>query len=542
MKAAKLFVKCLEAAGVTRMFGVPGEENLAFLDAVRDSNIEFVTTRDEQSAVFMAATVGRLTGRVGIALSTLGPGATNLVTGVAYANLGAMPVLVITGQKPIRASKQGQFQIIDVVRMMEPITKYARTIPSASRIPSMVYEAIKMAESERPGATHLEFPEDIAEEESDEKPIVWKKVRRPNPDDKSIEAASAMIKKSKNPIVVIGAGANRKLIRNQLRNFISTTGIPFVTTQMGKGVEDESDELYLGTTALSSGDFMHRALEKSDCLLMVGHDIVEKPPVLVSPKTQVIHINFSPASIDAVYNPSLEVIGDISHALWALSNKLTGATWNSRIFVKFKKALTDDIRKQSNDDECPMKPQRIVADLRDVIPHDGVLSLDNGMYKIWIARNYPAYEQNSVLLDNALASMGAGLPVGIATKILFPEKPVVVLAGDGGFMMNVAELETAVRLKQDLVIVVLNDSGYGMIKWKQSAMNLKEFGLTFTNPDFVRLAEAFGARGVRITKAAQFRTEVETALKQGGVHVIDVPIDYGENSTLNSLPKRTAKI
>ncbi len=542
MKAAKLFVKCLESAGVQRMFGVPGEENLAFLDAVRDSKIEFITTRDEQSAVFMAATVGRLTGRVGVALSTLGPGATNLVTGVAYANLGAMPVLVITGQKPVRASKQGQFQIIDVVRMMEPITKYARTIPSASRIPSMVYEAIKMAESERPGATHLEFPEDIAEEESEEKPIEWKKVRRPNPDDKAIEQAVSMLKKAKRPIVVIGAGANRKLIRNQLRNFISTTGIPFITTQMGKGVEDESDERYLGTTALSSGDYMHRALEKSDCLLMVGHDIVEKPPVLLSSKINVIHVNFSPASVDAVYSPTIEVIGDISHALWALSEQLTGVTWNTKVFDKYKAALTEDIQKKSKDDACPLKPQRIVADLREAIPHDGVLSLDNGMYKIWVARNYPAYEQNSVLLDNALASMGAGLPVGIATKMLFPEKPVVVLAGDGGFMMNVAELETAVRLKQDLVVIVLNDSGYGMIKWKQSAMKLKDFGLTFSNPDFVRLAESFGARGVRITKAEQFRMEVETALKQGGVHVIEVPIDYSENASLNSLPKRTAKL
>lgn len=542
MKAARLFVKCLEAAGVERMFGVPGEENLALLDALRESKINFTTTRDEQSAVFMAATVGRLTGRVGVALSTLGPGATNLVTGVAYANLGAMPVLVITGQKPIRASKQGQFQIIDVVRMMEPITKYARTVPSASRIPSMVYEAIKMAESERPGAVHLEFPEDIAEEESDEKPIPWKKVRRPNPDEKSILDAAAMLKRAKRPVVVIGAGANRKLIRKQLRNFISTTNIPFVTTQMGKGVEDESDELYLGTTALSSGDFVHRALEKSDCLLMVGHDIVEKPPVLLSSKTHVIHVNFSPASIDAVYNPTLEVVGDISHTLWALAEKLTNCSWNTKLFSKYKKALQRDIAQKSTDAAFPLKPQRVVADLREAIPHDGILSLDNGMYKIWIARNYPAFEQNSVLLDNALASMGAGLPVGIATKMLFPERPVVVLAGDGGFMMNVAELETAVRLKLDLVIVILNDNGYGMIKWKQDAMGLKNFGLSFTNPDFVRLAESFGARGVRITKTAQFTTEIEAALKQGGVHVIDVPIDYSENATLNSLAKRTASV
>lgn len=542
MKAATLFVKCLEAAGVERMFGVPGEENLAFLDAVRASNIEFITTRDEQSAVFMAATVGRLSGRVGVALSTLGPGATNLVTGVAYAQLGAMPVMVITGQKPIRASKQGQFQIIDVVRMMEPITKYARTIPSASRIPSMVYEAIKLAESERPGAVHLELPEDIAEEETNERPIEWKKVRRPNPDDKSIETAAAMLKAAKRPIVVIGAGANRKLIRKQLRNFISTTGIPFVTTQMGKGVEDESSDQYLGTTSLSTGDFVHRALEKSDCLLMVGHDIVEKPPVLASARAKIIHVNFSPASVDAVYSPTLEVVGDISHALWSLSEKLIGHTWNTKVFGKYRIALQKDIDAKAHDDSFPLMPQRIVADLREAIPYDGVLSLDNGMYKIWIARNYPAYEQNSVLLDNALASMGAGLPVGIATKMLYPKKPVVVLAGDGGFMMNVAELETAVRLKQDLVIVILNDSGYGMIKWKQSAMKLKDFGLTFSNPDFVRLAESFGARGVRITRASQFATELETALKQGGVHIIDVPIDYSENASLNSLSKRTASL
>ncbi len=533
MKASDLFVKSLEAAGVRYIFGLPGEENLAFLEGVRKSSIEFITTRDEQTAGFMAATLGRLTGRVGVALSTLGPGATNLVTSVAYAQLGGIPLLVITGQKPIKKSKQGKFQIIDVVGMMRPITKMAETIVSAERIPTTVAQAVRVAETERPGAVHLEFPEDIAEEHSDEKPIAWQKVRRPVPDDKSIDSVVAAIERAHSPLIAIAAGANRKLIRKQLRSFIQKTKIPFITTQMGKGVEDEGSEQYLGTTALSSNDQVHKATEAADLIMLIGHDITEKPPVIANKEQEIVHVNFYPADIDDVYKPTYEVIGDISHALWAMSERITvQSKWDFEAFRTIKSQLLKNIHAKAYDTSFPIKPQRFVHDLREGMPRDGILSLDNGMYKLWVARNYPAYEQNTVLLDNAFATMGAGLGVGMAAKLINKDKKVVVVAGDGGFLMNIADLETAQRLALDLVVVVLEDEGYGMIKWKQKGMGLSDYGLSFDNPDFVQLAESFGAKGYKITSAENFRPTLEKALQSEGIHIIVLPINYSENAAV----------
>jgi acetolactate synthase-1/2/3 large subunit len=542
MKAAQLFVASLEAAGVEYVFGVPGEENLAFVEALRESSIQLITMRDEQSAVFMAATLGRLSGRTGVALSTLGPGATNLMTGVAYAQLGGMPLLVITGQKPIKKSKQGKFQILDVVGMMKPLTKSAETIVSADRIPTTVYQAIRTAESERPGATHIELPEDVAEEDSNQATIDWQKIRRPVPDQKNIDQLVELIQAATKPVIVIAAGANRKLIGKQLKNFIKTSGIPFVSTQMGKGVADEGSELYLGTTALSSDDFVHGALQTADLIIMLGHDITEKPPVIAGNGQKIAHLNFYPAEIDDVYQPTLEVIGDISYALWELSERIKPQPhWQLAAFDEFRQRQLADTQVSADSADFPIKPQRLVKDLRAALPRDAILSLDNGMYKIWIARNYPAYEQNSVLLDNALATMGAGLAAGMAAKLLNPDKKVVVVAGDGGLMMNIADLETAIRLKLDLVIIVVNDSGYGMIKWKQASMDLADFGLSFGNPDFVKLAESFGATGHQVKTADEFQTTVQQTLEAGSVHIIDVPVDYSENVTLigDNLRERT---
>ena len=544
MKAAQLFVASLEAAGVKYVFGVPGEENLAFVDAVRESEIELVTTRDEQAAVFMAATIGRLTGRVGVALSTLGPGATNLVTGVAYAQLGGMPLMVITGQKPIKKSKQGKFQILDVVGMMRPLTKSAETIVAADRIPAIVYQAVRTAESERPGAVHIELPEDIAEEQSDQPPIEWQKLRRPVPDEKNLEQLLEIVETAKRPVIVIGSGANRKLIGKQLKNFIDKTRIPFVSTQMGKGVIDESSDLYLGTAALSSDDFVHRALETADLIITLGHDITEKPPVIARDRQKIVHLNFYPADLDKVYQPALEVIGDISYALWALTERITPQEhWQLDAFDDFRRQQLEDTLVNADSDAFPIKPQRLVKDLRAAMPPDGIMSLDNGMFKLWLARNYPAYQQNTVLLDNALATMGAGLGAGTAAKLLNPDKPVVVVAGDGGLMMNIADLETVIRLKLDLVIIVVNDSGYGMIKWKQGSMGLADYGLNFSNPDFVKLAESFGAAGHRLEAAADLKPTLEKALSAGGVHIVDLPIDYSENDSLigEKLRKRTGQ-
>jgi acetolactate synthase-1/2/3 large subunit len=542
VKAAELFVASLEAAGVEYVFGVPGEENLEFVEALRKSAIELITTRDEQSAVFMAATVGRLSGRVGVALSTLGPGATNLVTGVAYAQLGGMPLMVITGQKPIKKSKQGKFQILDVVGMMRPITKSAETIVAADRIPATVYQAVRTAESERPGAVHIELPEDVAEEESGLPPIEWQKLRRPVPDEKSINQLLELVQAAERPVIVIGSGANRKLIGKQLKNFLDKSSIPFVSTQMGKGVADESSELYLGTAALSSDDFVHRAMETADLIIALGHDITEKPPVIAGGHQKIVHLNFYPADLDEVYQPALEVIGDISYALWAVSEQLQPKKyWPGSEWRQFRDRQLTDTLAASDSDDFPLKPQRLARDLREALPREAIISLDNGMFKIWLARNYPAYDQNTVLLDNALASMGAGLSAGAAAKLLNPDKPVVVVAGDGGLMMNIADLETVIRRGLDLVIVIVNDNGYGMIKWKQVSMGLEDYGLSFSNPDFVALAESFGATGHRVGAAADFKPTLEKALKAGGVHIIDLPVDYSENAGLASenLRRRT---
>lgn len=532
MKASDLFVKCLEAEGVKYVFGVPGEENLDLLESMRESGIKFITTRHEQAAVFMAATFGRLTGKAGVALSTLGPGATNLVTGVAYAQLGGMPLLVITGQKPIRKSKQGRFQIVDIVQMMTPLTKMSETIVSADRIPSLVRQAFKVAESELPGAVHLELPEDIAAEDSDTAPIIPIKIRRAGPDPKAINMALELLNKAKSPIVLVAAGANRKLVRKHLQAFLDKTKIPFISTQMGKGVIDESSDLYLGTTALSAGDFVHKMLLKSDCVLVVGHNLNEKPPVVLSSQERsVIHLNFNEADVDDVYIPSLELMGDLAHSIWALTEDITpSAHWNFDYFYSLKSKLQEHINEKSTDNSFPLKPQRLVADLEATLPRDGILALDNGMYKLWVARNYTAHEQNSVLLDNALATMGAGLPGAMGAKILFPDKAVVALVGDGGLMMSSQEIETAIRLKLNLVVVIVNDNGYGMIKWKQEGAEFNNFALEFGNPDFVKFAESFGARGTRVESADQFKEKLKYALEAGGVWLIDCPIDYSENS------------
>ncbi len=535
---AEVFVECLEVEGVQYIFGIPGEENLTFLEAVRNSNIKFITTRNEQAACFMAATFGRLTGKVGVVLSTLGPGATNLMTGVAYADLGGMPLLVITGQKPIKKSKQGKFQIIDLVEMMKPVTKSSETIVYGEKLPSMVRNAICLAESERPGAVHLELPEDIAEEICESQPITPYKVRRPVADEKSIKLALEEVENAKFPIIIVAAAGNRKLVRKQLNTFIEKTGIPFVTTQMGKGVLDETNDLYIGTTSLSGGDYVHQALRSADLVIMIGHDTSEKPPIILTREhCKTIHINFYPASLDRVYVPTAEVVGDISHTLWAFSENIkVNPEWNFDYFFKVRDALKVDIEKFQDDTSFPMRPEKIALDLRKVLPDDSMLALDNGMYKIWFARNFPTKIQNGMLLDNALATMGAGLSSGIATKMLHPEKKVLVVAGDGGIMMNMAELETAVRLGLDLVILILNDSGFGMIRWHLKDMNIPEFGLSFNNPDFVMLAQSFGATGYKIEKANELASTLEKALNSKGVHIIDCPISYEEaNESLSKV-------
>ena len=532
MKAAELLIRALEHEGVEYVFGVPGEENLDVVDALRRSRIRLIVTRHEQAAGFMAATVGRLTGRAGACLSTLGPGAANLVTSAAYATLGAMPMFMLTGQKPIKSSKQGHFQIIDVVEMMHPVTKYTRQIVNGNGIPSQVREAFRIAEQERPGAVHLELPEDIAGDEvADDFLFPREKIRRPAADAKAVARAGALIESASRPLLLIGAGANRTMTSRMLQVFVDKTHIPFFTTQMGKGVLDERQELCLGTAALSEHDFLHRAVEEADLIVNVGHDVVEKPPFFMRPgKQEVIHVNYSPAQVDPVYFPRYQVVGDIANAIWQLSELVEpSARWDTACFLETKKALRASMAEQSDSDAFPVKPQRLVRDVRRVIPDDGIVALDNGMYKIWFARNYPAYGPNTVLLDNALATMGAGVPSAMAAALLHPGRKVVAICGDGGFMMNSQELETAVRIGLNLVVLVVRDDGFGMIQWKQQAMGFPDFGMRFGNPDFVAYARAYGATGVRVERTADLEPLLARCLGAGGVHLLEVPIDYSEN-------------
>lgn len=532
MKASDLFVRALENEGVEYVFGVPGEENLDFLDSLRKSSIKLILTRHEQGAGFMAATYGRLSGRTGVCLATLGPGATNLVTPAAYAQLGGMPMLMITGQKPITKSKQGRFQIVDVVEIMRPLTKFTKQIVHGHTIPALTREAFRLSQEERPGAVHLELPEDIARENVEDAHLFSQSnVRRPGPSKKSILAAIQMLKSARRPLLLIGAGGNRNRTQKALLDFVNQTQIPFFTTQMGKGVIDERHPHFLGTASLSSNDYLHNAINRSDLILNVGHDVIEKPPFFMTQGgLQVIHINFFSASVDEVYFPQLEVIGDIADSIQELAANLDPEkTIGDGTLLPVKKFIDEHIQERADDERFPIVPQRLVADIRKAMPEDGIITLDNGVYKIWFSRNYPAYQPNTVLLDNALATMGAGLPSAMAAKMLHPEKKVVAICGDGGFMMNSQEIETAVRLGLDLVVMILRDDSYGMIRWKQVGMGLQDYGLEFGNPDFVAYANSYGAKGHRLESTEGFQSQLQDILNTPGVHLFDVPVDYSEN-------------
>lgn len=534
-KASDLFIECLEEEGCEYIFGVPGEENLDFLDSLsRSSKIKLILTRHEQGAGFMAATYGRHTGKTGVCIATLGPGATNFVTAAAYATLGGMPMLMITGQKPIKKSKQGRFQILDVVSMMGPITKFTHQMASSDNIPSRVREAYRLAEEEKPGATHIELPEDIADEHTDSRPLKRSLVRRPNADGKSVTQAIHALQNAKAPVLVIGAGANRKLTGKMLSEFVEKSGIPFLTTQLGKGVIDERHPKFLGCAALSAGDFVHRAVEDADLIINVGHDVIEKPPFFMREGgTPVIHVSTKTAEVDPVYFPTIEVIGDIANAIWQMKEAIApNPTWNFDKMLSYRAAEVAHTAPLAADTRFPIFPPHLVQATRDSLPEDGIICLDNGVYKIWFARGFTAYLPNTVLLDNALATMGAGLPSAMMSAMLYPDRKVMAICGDGGFMMNSQEMETAVRLKLNLTVLILNDSSYGMIRWKQANMGFEDFGLTYGNPDFVKYAEAYGANGYRVESAAHLRELLDHCNSTPGVHLIDCPVDYSENDQI----------
>ena len=529
-KGSDLLIQALESEGVEYIFAIPGEENLDVLNSLRNSKIKLVVTRHEQAAGFMAATYGRLTGRAGVCLTTLGPGALNLTTSAAYADLGAMPMVMITGQKAIHTSRQARFQIVDIVATMRPLTKLATQIVSAQSIPTLVRDAFRVAQQERPGPVHLELPEDVASDYAEAAMVPAHPVELPVAPAVAIDRAAAMISAAKRPLVMLGAAASRPRLAEPLSLFVRRLGIPFFNTQMGKGAVNAGSNLYMGTAALSERDWIHEAVDQADLIISIGHDTVEKPPFIMTTKgPHVVHVGATPATVEQVYFPEAEVIGDVGASLGALAERLQGKLPDAGALLPLREKILAKLAERSTEDRFPLTPQRIVHDVREAVPSDGIVTLDNGMYKIWFARNYRTSVANTLLLDNALATMGAGLPSAISAALIHPDKKVLAVCGDGGFMMNSQEMETAVRLGVNIAVLVLEDNAYGMIRWKQEADHFADFGLKFGNPDFVAYAEAYGAKGSRVKSAADLLPTLKAALDDKGVHLVVVPVDYSEN-------------
>ncbi len=529
MKASDLFVRQLEEEGVEYIFGLPGEENLDFLESLRTSKIKLIVTRHEQTAAFMAATYGRLTGKAGVCFSTLGPGATNLMTGVAHAQLIGAPLVSISGQKAVRGNRQARFQLVDIVSMMRPITKDAVYLIDPGAIPTVVRNAFKLAQAERPGAVHIELPEDVSGSETNA--FVQKRgmVRRPAPDAKALLRAAELINRSKNPLIILSSGANRNLISRQLMQFIEKTGIHAVHTQMGKGVLSDASPYSLFAAGIHRRDYVNCGIDRADLIITIGYNIVEYPPYVWNAglDKKIINIDFTEAEVDRYYDPDIEVIGDISCSLRQLGELVVvrkdGEAFKAiREFLDRKLSL--DFKKQ-----YPPTPLEVVSHVREVLSHEDILTLDNGIYKLWFSRLYRTYKPNTFLLDNALATMGAGLPSAIAAKMVRPDRNVLAVVGDGGFMMNSRELETALRYKVPLVILLLNDNAFGFIKWEQQAKGFKNFGLEYGNPDFVKYAESYGAVGMRVSKGDNLSEMLRKALSLNTVVLIECPIDYSVN-------------
>lgn len=539
MKAAELFVRCLEKEGVTHAYGVPGEENADLMLALEDSSIIFTLTRHEQAAAFMAAVHGRLTGMPALCLATLGPGATNLMTGVADANMDRAPMIVVTGQGSINRLHKESHQIIDVVHMYEPVTKWAVTVHEAASIPELVRKGFRLARQEKPGAVLLELPEDVAGEQTDAEPIPPWQMRRPAPDDKIIGRAVDRLKQARRPLIIAGNGAIRRRASRQLRRFCEATRIGVMSTFMGKGAVDWTSETCLFTIGLGPGDLASAAVEESDLVITLGYDMVEYPPRLWNPdcRTDILHFDFEPAEVDRNYHPTVEVVGDIGHALWMMNqrtNEIGAGRFELDYQHRIRNLMIDDMNAHKDDDtKGSIRPQKAVWDLRDALKAEDILLSGVGAHKMWIARYYHCYEPNTCLIPNGFCAMGMPLPGAIAAAQVVDGRKIVGVAGDGDFLMNVQEMETARRLNSDITMVVWEDHAYGLISWKQE----REFGrhtdVSFGNPDWEQLAAAFGWQGRFVRDAADFRPALDEALAHKGPTLIALPIDYRENDSLD---------
>ncbi len=535
MKASDLIVQCLENEGVRYVFGLPGEEILDILDSLVDSRVAFIPTRHEQGAAFMADAYGRLTGHAGVCLSTLGPGATNLATGVADANLDRAPLVAITGQAARDRIHKESHQHVDIVQHLRPLTKWSTRVETPAVIPEVIRKAFKLAESEKPGACHIEVPEDVARETADGAPLSTERARRPSPDRLALQTAARLIEAASFPLIFAGNGVIRGRAATELRQFARTHGIPVVHTFMAKGSMPYDDELCLLSAGLQARDYVSCGFEKADLIIAVGYDPVEYAPKFWNPdrKKPIIHIDFTFAEVDSFYQPAVEVVADVREALELLNGLVKGQK-DPAPYRMLRRFILEQLEEGAADDTFPLKPQRILRDLRARMGREDILISDVGTHKLWIARTFPAYEPNTVLISNGFAAMGFALPAAVAAKLVHPERKVVAVSGDGGFLMNCQELETARRLGLAIVNVIFRDGAYNLIQWKQQTHLGREAGVTFGNPDFVALAGAFGAKGYRVESARDCGRVLAEALAQPGPSIVDVPVDYGENAKLTA--------
>ncbi|WP_370325359.1 acetolactate synthase large subunit [Euzebya sp.] len=543
MKVSDLFLRCLEAEGVRYVFGVPGEENADVMISLLDSDIEFIICRHEQGAAFMADLYGRMTGEPGVCLGTLGPGATNLITGVANADMDNSPVVVITGQGATTRLHKDSHQAMDVPKMFEPVTKWGATIWAPQNTTEVVRKAFKLARAEHPGATHIELPEDVAKADVDDEPIVpGMKVRRPAAEDKAVARAVELIAAAERPIVLAGHGCVRTRVTTQLNRLIDETGMYVTTTFMAKGAVSDRHPQSLFAAGLGARDHVIDAFEDADCVICVGYDFTEWHPDRWNvvgdggtPK-DIIHIDFEPAEVDSAYRPAVEVVGDLANALWQINESLTAACRDkgTEALARMRRTLEFEILEEhAMDPGFPVKPQRALHDIRAELADDDILISDVGAHKMWTARHYPTYEPGTCIISNGFCSMGIALPGAIAAKLVHPDRRVVGLMGDGGFMMNVQELDTAFQYGIAPTYVVWDDSAYGLIAWKQEAHFGRTSHTTMRHHDLVAVAQGFGCHAVRIESTDELRPALTEAFAvTDRPSVVVVPIDYSENMRL----------
>jgi acetolactate synthase I/II/III large subunit len=526
-KASDVFVECLEAEGVKHIFGIPGEETLDLNESVSRSSVDFIPVRHEQGGAYMADVYGRLTGRAGVCLGTLGPGALNLVTGVADAFLDRAPLVSLTGQGDLERMHKESHQYIDLLRVMRPITKWNARLSDPAIIPEVVRKAFKVAEGEKPGATHIELPEDVMAAEIDAEPLPRRRQPRPEPPARELLKAADLVRGAINPVALAGNGVVRGNAAPALREFVRATGIPVAETFMGKGLVSPDSPKALGTVGLQSGDYRLAGFDEADVVLAIGYDLVEHSPEHWNPKQdkRIICVDSVPAEIDAYFMPEVELVGDIYNVLTRLAEECRHVPHEGGS-AKLRDLVLGRFEQAKDDQHFPMQPPRALYDIRRALGRQDIVISDVGLHKLWIARMFPAYEPNTVLIANGLAGMGFALPAAIAAKLVHPDRNVVTVNGDGGFLMNSQELETAVRLRTPFVSVIWENQSYGSIVWKQEKKFGSHFGTDFTNPDFVRLAEGYGLPGWRCESADDFGERLREALALDVPSLIVLPIDY----------------